>query len=80
VENVSSGGARLKLQTTVSLPETFCLDILKWRETYRVRLVWRDGQSAGVQFSELLEWGAASAPTTADAGGSSFINRPQLHC
>lgn len=72
IENVSSGGARLKLRTSVSLPETFCLHILKWRETYRVRLAWRDGQSAGVQFRELLHDGERPTCMT------SQINRAAL--
>lgn len=62
IENVSAGGAKLRLRTPVSLPETFCVDILKWRETYRVRLIWRVGLAAGVQFCELLEW-AQDAPS-----------------
>ena len=70
IRNLSSTGAGLQLRTAVSLPETFCLDVFKWRETYRVRLVWRKDQFAGVEFCEALSWGAPDATHGARGGAA----------
>jgi hypothetical protein len=65
IRNLSSAGAGLQLRTAVSLSKTFCLDVFQWRETYRVRLVWKKDHFAGVEFCEALSWGAPDVAAAA---------------
>ncbi len=52
VKNISAGGARLAVPSTLSLPNEFDLDIPLKGKTYRAQMRWRDTENIGVEFIE----------------------------
>jgi hypothetical protein len=52
--SISTTGAKLMLRQAYELPEVFILEIAKWRQSYKVRLVWHKGRQVGVEFREQL--------------------------
>ncbi len=52
VTQLSAGGARLTVPASTTLPDRFDLSIPQRNLATRVRLVWRKGDLAGVQFDE----------------------------
>jgi len=52
VQNITSGGARLKLANTYGLPETFELTFEQGRTRRACRVVWRTNDELGVAFEE----------------------------
>jgi PilZ domain len=48
VRNFSSEGAKLVFSNTVTVPDEFDLSIPKQERTFRVRMVWRRADEAGV--------------------------------
>ena len=50
VQNITSGGARLKLANTYGLPETFELTFEQGRTRRACRVVWRTADELGVAF------------------------------
>ena len=52
VQNITSGGACLKLANTYGLPETFELTFEQGRTRRACRVVWRTSDELGVAFEE----------------------------
>jgi hypothetical protein len=52
VNELSDVGARINVATSFTLPETFDLAIPQRNLTRRVKLLWRTGNQAGVEFIE----------------------------
>ena len=52
VQNITSGGACLKLANTYGLPETFELTFEQGRTRRACRVVWRTNDELGVAFEE----------------------------
>ena len=52
VQNITSGGACLKLANTYGLPETFELTFESGRTRRFCRVVWRTNDALGVAFEE----------------------------
>src|ERR1700733_12817419 len=52
VQNITSGGARLKLANTYGMPETFELTFEQGRTRRACRVVWRTNEELGVAFEE----------------------------
>jgi hypothetical protein len=50
VENITGGGARLRLASTSGVPETFDLTFEHGRTRRSCRVVWRTGETLGVIF------------------------------
>lgn len=50
IRDMSSHGAKLIFTNTVTVPDELDLEIRKTSETRRVKVVWRRGDEAGVQF------------------------------
>jgi hypothetical protein len=50
IRNISTSGAKLALACSLPIPGEFELQIPQKRCSYRARLVWRDTESAGVEF------------------------------
>ena len=48
VRNLSGEGAKLVFSNTVTVPQEFDLSIPKQERTYRVRMIWRQADEAGV--------------------------------
>jgi PilZ domain len=56
IVDISEGGARLSLEADETLPETFMLLLTRNGRTRRYcRVVWRDGQTLGVEFPQVDE-------------------------
>jgi hypothetical protein len=51
VENITSGGACLKVASTFGVPETFDLTFEHGRTRRRCRVVWRTNDKLGVAFT-----------------------------
>lgn len=55
IADISETGARLSLESAAELPETFVLLLTPKGEARRhCRIVWREGLTVGVAFSEVL--------------------------
>ena len=52
VQNITSGGARLKLANTFGVPQTFELTFEHGRTRRPCRVVWRTNDEVGVAFEE----------------------------
>ena len=52
VEDLSAEGARVTFSVVYTLPKRFDLFLGQSPKPYRVRTVWQDGDTAGVQFLE----------------------------
>jgi len=52
VQNITSGGARLKMANTYGLPQTFDLTFEHGRTRRSCRVVWRTNDELGVTFEE----------------------------
>ncbi len=55
IKNFSSSGAKIELDSTLSIPAEFDLDIPQKGRVYRARMMWRDANALGVQFLEKAE-------------------------
>ncbi len=56
IVDISESGARISLEAGQTLPETFTLLLTRNGRTRRqCRVVWRDGQTLGVEFPQLDE-------------------------
>ena len=53
VQNITGGGARLKLANTSGLPETFDLTFEHGRTRRPCRVVWRTDNELGVSFEQV---------------------------
>ncbi len=60
VTQLSAGGARISVPASTTLPDRFELSIPQRSLATRVRLIWRRGDLAGVEFDEHAEEGAAA--------------------
>ena len=54
IKNISAGGARIAVASTLSLPNEFDLDIPLKGKTYRAQMRWRDSESIGVEFVDAV--------------------------
>ena len=52
IRNLSVAGARLEVPTTVGLPNEFTLLDAHSGRTYAAKVIWRRGESMGVEFSD----------------------------
>ncbi len=52
IKNFSLHGAKIELNDTMSIPNSFDLEVPQKGRTYRARLSWRDKTSIGVEFIE----------------------------
>jgi hypothetical protein len=59
VQNITSGGARLKLANTFGVPDNFELTFELGRTRRRCRVVWRTNDQLGVAFEEMETAAAA---------------------
>jgi hypothetical protein len=56
IVDISASGARLLLEEPIDLPETFMLSFTPSGKVRRFcRLVWRDGTTLGVAFTDLVD-------------------------
>jgi hypothetical protein len=55
VKNISTGGAKIAVASSLSIPSEFDLEIPQRGKTYRVQMRWRDSDNMGVQFLDGLE-------------------------
>ncbi len=55
IKNFSSSGAKIELDSTLSIPAEFDLDVPQKGRVYRARMMWRDANSLGVRFLEKAE-------------------------
>ncbi|HEX4409212.1 MAG TPA: PilZ domain-containing protein [Xanthobacteraceae bacterium] len=56
VIDISEGGARLQVEEEIELPESFMLSLTPSGKVRRFcRLVWRDGTTLGVTFTDLID-------------------------
>lgn len=62
IKNISAGGARIAVGSTLSLPNEFDLDVPLKGKTYRAQMRWRDAENIGVEFTD-----GASAAETSDS-------------
>lgn len=70
VENISAGGAKIAVRANVRLPESFLLYIASHTlQVFRAILRWRDGDFAGVSFTD-----GASTPAVKPSRISSMIS------
>jgi len=53
VNELSDVGARINIATSFTLPETFELSVPQRNLTRRVRLLWRTGNQAGLEFIDV---------------------------
>jgi hypothetical protein len=67
VQNITSGGACLKLANTYGVPETFDLTFEHGRTRRSCRVVWRTNDKLGVAFAEAE---AVAQPETPPASAS----------
>lgn len=58
VENITSGGACLKVASTFGVPETFELTFEHGRTRRRCRVVWRTNDKLGVAFTPTAQPGS----------------------
>jgi PilZ domain len=59
VENITSGGACLRVASTFGVPEMFDLTFEHGRTRRWCRVVWRTRDKLGVAFATAVEWAAA---------------------
>ncbi len=52
IKNFSPFGAKIELDNTMSIPDSFDLEIPQKGRTYRAKLSWRDRDAIGVEFIE----------------------------
>lgn len=50
IKNISANGAKIEIGNTMSIPETFDLEIPQKGRTHRARLSWRNDTAIGVEF------------------------------
>ena len=50
IKNISAGGAKIELSNTMSIPETFVLEVPQKGRSHRAKLSWRNETSIGVEF------------------------------
>ncbi|WP_256379001.1 PilZ domain-containing protein [Beijerinckia sp. L45] len=55
VKNISTGGAKIAVASTLSIPSEFDLEIPQRGKTYRVQMRWRDTDHMGVEFMDAVE-------------------------
>jgi hypothetical protein len=55
VKNLSTGGAKIAVASTLSIPSEFDLEIPLKGKTYRVQMRWRDSDHMGVEFIDAVE-------------------------
>ena len=55
VKNISIGGAKIAVASTLSIPNEFDLEIPMKGKTYRVQMRWRDSEHMGVEFIDTLD-------------------------
>lgn len=54
ITNISDSGVRLRLKSSAALPSVFELTCIRSRRSWPMALVWQNGRSAGVRFSNPL--------------------------
>jgi hypothetical protein len=64
IKNISATGARIALNDTLAVPTEFDLYIPQKGRGHHARLVWRDRESIGVEFTDALVAPTPSAPVT----------------
>jgi hypothetical protein len=69
IKNISATGARIALNDTLAVPTEFDLHIPQKGRGYHARLVWRDRESIGVEFTDAQTAAAPSAPAAAAGEG-----------
>ncbi len=52
IKNISRAGAKIELGNSMSIPETFDLEVPQKGRSFRARLSWRNETSIGVEFVE----------------------------
>jgi len=62
IKNISSTGARVVLSDTLAVPTDFDIYIPQRNCSHRARLVWRDKDSIGIDFLDVLQAQAPVAP------------------
>jgi hypothetical protein len=67
VQNITSGGACLKVANTYGVPDTFELTFEHGRTRRNCRVVWRTHDKLGVAFIEAEEKAAAAEAMSAEA-------------
>ena len=52
IKNISRSGAKIEIGNSMSIPETFDLEVPQKGRTFRARLSWRSETAIGVEFVE----------------------------
>ena len=52
IKNFSPQGAKIAIANTMSIPDSFDLEVPQKGRTYRARMTWRDETAIGVEFVE----------------------------
>ena len=60
IKNFSAGGAKIELGNTMSIPETFDLEIPQKGRRHRAKLSWRNETAIGVEFIDDERQGESS--------------------
>ncbi len=69
IKNISPLGAKIALNDTLAVPTEFDIYIPQKGRGHHARLIWRDKESIGVEFTD-VQPAAASAPATAVSAAS----------
>jgi hypothetical protein len=69
IKNISATGARIALDDALAVPTEFELSVPQKGRSHRARLVWRDKDSIGVEFTDTQAPAAAPAPAVEGPAG-----------
>jgi hypothetical protein len=61
IKNISPAGAKIALSNLLAVPTEFEIYVPQKGRSHRARLVWRDHESVGVEFTDVQPAGAAPA-------------------
>ncbi len=78
IKNISATGARIALNDTMAVPTEFDLYIPQKSRGHHARLVWRDKDAIGVEFTDPQTTTAASAAEPPAMGGEARLRDLEL--
>ena len=67
IKNISATGARIALNDALAVPTEFEIYIPQRRSSHHARLIWRDKDSIGVDFTDVLQPATVAAVAHAEA-------------
>ncbi|HLH11340.1 MAG TPA: PilZ domain-containing protein [Methylovirgula sp.] len=76
IKNISPNGAKIALADTVTVPKEFDLSIPQRGRSYHARLIWRDTEFIGVEFTDAQD---AASVRTAPAAETAKGGEARLH-